>query len=224
MPYPKDMDRTTSDQMAIMSVLPEGVVLSYTVFPSRTFDVALEVKRSTKQVWVTVYSARYPHNFDRLLPYVVNRILYALTNEDLPDDYAYIYDERRPSKRVHPPACRSCFDCVSDVHPLLGLTMPVRCHQCNNQSGFDAMDEQNNLHFNFPAGTPPSTIKEIDKHIKREMKLRAQQKFCVVCMDVTGKKCSRCGVVHYCCRACQQSDWKNHKKDCKPVDVHGAHA
>jgi len=218
------MDRTTSDKMAIMSVLPEGVVLSYTVFASRTFDVAFEVKRSTKQVWVTVYSARYPHNFDRLLPFLQNRILYAMTNEDLADNYAYIYDERRPSKRVHPPACRSCFDCVADVHPLLGASLPVRCNQCNNRSGPDTIDEQGNLILSLPAGTPLSKFKEIEKQIKRESKQRAQNMFCVVCTHVTGKTCSRCGVVHYCSRNCQQSDWKNHKKECKPVDGRGAHA
>merc|ERR1712098_572326 len=29
------------------------------------------------------------------------------------------------------------------------------------------------------------------------------------------KKCSRCGFVFYCSKACQRNDWKNHKQICK---------
>jgi hypothetical protein len=31
------------------------------------------------------------------------------------------------------------------------------------------------------------------------------------------KKCSRCNHVEYCCRECQKSDWKAHKKTCQAV-------
>ena len=29
-------------------------------------------------------------------------------------------------------------------------------------------------------------------------------------------QCAACGSVQYCNRACQKSDWKSHKKNCKP--------
>jgi len=31
------------------------------------------------------------------------------------------------------------------------------------------------------------------------------------------KKCSRCGFVFYCSKACQRNDWKNHKQICKEI-------
>merc|ERR1712098_190216 len=31
------------------------------------------------------------------------------------------------------------------------------------------------------------------------------------------KKCSRCGFVFYCSKACQRSDWPNHKQICKEI-------
>jgi len=31
------------------------------------------------------------------------------------------------------------------------------------------------------------------------------------------QKCSRCGFVFYCSKACQRNDWQNHKQVCKEV-------
>merc|ERR1712098_496274 len=31
------------------------------------------------------------------------------------------------------------------------------------------------------------------------------------------QKCSRCGFVFYCSKACQKSDWPNHKQICKEI-------
>merc|ERR1712098_202852 len=31
------------------------------------------------------------------------------------------------------------------------------------------------------------------------------------------QKCSRCGFVFYCSKACQKSDWQNHKQICKQI-------
>merc|ERR1712098_905000 len=31
------------------------------------------------------------------------------------------------------------------------------------------------------------------------------------------QKCSRCGFVFYCSKACQKSDWPNHKQICKKI-------
>lgn len=46
-------------------------------------------------------------------------------------------------------------------------------------------------------------------------------KSCGYCdkVDVSGKikKCSACSRVSYCSKVCQKSDWKMHKKHCKPM-------
>merc|ERR1712034_174287 len=31
------------------------------------------------------------------------------------------------------------------------------------------------------------------------------------------QKCSRCGFVFYCSKACQRNDWQNHKQICKQI-------
>merc|ERR1712098_541364 len=31
------------------------------------------------------------------------------------------------------------------------------------------------------------------------------------------QKCSRCGFVFYCCKACQRKDWPNHRQTCKEI-------
>ena len=32
-------------------------------------------------------------------------------------------------------------------------------------------------------------------------------------------QCSGCGLVHYCAPTCQKSDWKKHKRSCKPFKL-----
>lgn len=39
---------------------------------------------------------------------------------------------------------------------------------------------------------------------------------CAVCKANTSQNCARCKKVHYCSKECQQKDWKNHKRNCKP--------
>jgi hypothetical protein len=38
-----------------------------------------------------------------------------------------------------------------------------------------------------------------------------------VCGKPGIKKCSRCKTKYYCCRECQNSDWKRHKNECKSI-------
>jgi len=33
------------------------------------------------------------------------------------------------------------------------------------------------------------------------------------------KRCSRCQWTYYCSEACQRDDWRQHKKDCYPLDA-----
>ena len=42
---------------------------------------------------------------------------------------------------------------------------------------------------------------------------------CYVCAKVAEKKCSRCKRVAYCSKECQANSWKQHKNDCKTVDL-----
>lgn len=35
---------------------------------------------------------------------------------------------------------------------------------------------------------------------------------CSICQVKTTKRCSCCDIVYYCSKACQKSDWKNHKE------------
>jgi len=37
---------------------------------------------------------------------------------------------------------------------------------------------------------------------------------CYVCGAQTKSKCKRCGVLHYCSKECQKSDWPRHKLNC----------
>ena len=39
--------------------------------------------------------------------------------------------------------------------------------------------------------------------------------FCKKHSEKVMKKCSRCKLVYYCDKNCQQSDWPNHKINCK---------
>lgn len=41
---------------------------------------------------------------------------------------------------------------------------------------------------------------------------------CAVCKEPTAKSCSACRRVFYCSTACQQSDWRVHKKECKKTN------
>ena len=40
---------------------------------------------------------------------------------------------------------------------------------------------------------------------------------CAFCLKDTSKRCSGCYLVWYCCRECQISGWKDHKKECKEM-------
>lgn len=42
---------------------------------------------------------------------------------------------------------------------------------------------------------------------------------CGICGIVASKKCSACKQVSYCSKEHQKSDWKKHKKNCKPFTV-----
>jgi hypothetical protein len=42
----------------------------------------------------------------------------------------------------------------------------------------------------------------------------AMQNVCAHCFAPATLKCTACKAVFYCCKACQHSDWKKHKKQC----------
>lgn len=45
---------------------------------------------------------------------------------------------------------------------------------------------------------------------------------CSVCENITTTRCSACSQVFYCSIAHQQSDWKIHKKNCRPFKVYSS--
>ena len=41
------------------------------------------------------------------------------------------------------------------------------------------------------------------------------QKVCILCLEPSKLKCSRCLTIQYCCKECQKKDWKVHKNNCQ---------
>ena len=40
-------------------------------------------------------------------------------------------------------------------------------------------------------------------------------KVCILCLEPSKLKCSRCLTAQYCGKECQKKDWKVHKNNCK---------
>jgi hypothetical protein len=55
--------------------------------------------------------------------------------------------------------------------------------------------------------------KNCEQIIKRSFPLKKY--LCQLCNEESWQKCSSCEQVHYCCRKCQELDWKSHKKFCR---------
>ena len=77
MPFPHQFGREESDRRALLEGLPGDVELVYTVRPWRTFDLAVEVDRVGKKLWLVFYSANYTQNFDYILTTLQHNIQFA---------------------------------------------------------------------------------------------------------------------------------------------------
>lgn len=84
------------------------------------------------------------------------------------------------------------------------------------------------LHFTQPGGGLENRATNNVNRCRVSMLLKKQfgflcsctdcitERLCIVCQKTMGlKKCAQCGVVWYCSRACQKSDWKEHKSECQ---------
>ena len=207
MPYPFEYGREVSDRKALEESVPNGVELVYDVKPWRTFDVALEVDRKQKKVWVVVYSARYPQNFDAAITSLQETLAYAF-NGSTRERVCIVHDLHRPEFYFNRdkglmPRCRSCFDCqVYTDH--FGFPHGVNCDECGNDGGEDTPGHRD------PRGNYTLCLGDYSKHYEYPQ-----------CNKCTGigmnlKRCGRCKMVFYCSQVCQKSDWAEHKKSCAP--------
>lgn len=44
--------------------------------------------------------------------------------------------------------------------------------------------------------------------------------YCFVCKELSSLKCSNCVKIFYCSAKHQRQDWKRHKHECRPFEVH----
>lgn len=42
---------------------------------------------------------------------------------------------------------------------------------------------------------------------------------CAICKKTANQKCGGCHLIYYCTKEHQKTDWKNHKKQCRPFKV-----
>ena len=92
-----------------------------------------------------------------------------------------------------------------DLALFRGTAAVIKFNSCNSRDviGF------------FSKRIPCSCLERKYKHAKKTM---PKVSTCEGCKSVKERKslmvCSRCRIVHYCCRECQVVDWPNHAVDC----------
>ena len=227
MPFPHNFGREESDKAALLEGLPESTELIYTVVPWRTFDVAYEVDRVDRKVWVVVYSARYPRNFDEALQGLQRCLQEAMQPNSIARS-AFVHDFKRPefygcvvAGGIRPllqmPRCRSCFDCVAYLDTGLNVPYGVNCDACGNDGGDGTpgqRDEDGNYTLKMTTDGKKQE-KQVEKYIRR---FTDPSRKCNTCSKPEGvmhvQRCGRCRVVFYCSQACQSKDWPTHKSSC----------
>ena len=225
MPFPYQFGREESDKKSLQDALPKGMKLFYTVKPWLTFDVALEVDRVQKKVWVVVYSARYPMVFDLCLPELVD-VLKDITRADFPlSRVAVMHNYKRPDfyrgrDNEQLPKCRACFDCVAYIDEISKIPFGVNCDECGN-SGGEGNPGERDTDGNY---TCAMDLDKMEKKVRKGVLTGARHfmdnnRLCNTCKRRENvkhvKRCSRCKNVFYCSRECQVRDWPNHKPFCK---------
>lgn len=191
MPFPVEFGRVFSDEQSLLAVLPEGTTLHLSVQAWRTFDWVVSVDRDGKEVWVVVYSALYPRNFDTSLPLLQSK-LEEFMRSDGPSVRAFVYDGRRADFYAEQnkllsdglvPHCLSCFDCVPYVDRF-GLPHGVNCDACGSDGGDGTPGERNAQgDYTLKFGVDPGSAEASRK--------------CNACrteMDIDAKRCGRCVV------------------------------
>ena len=71
----------------------------------------------------------------------------------------------------------------------------------------------------YEAHLPAPIGDKINEYLSKQSKQKAfkegSYRSCVVCKKKTYKRCTGCFLAWYCSKVCQESGWKDHRKECK---------
>ena len=125
---------------------------------------------------------------------------------------------RKPAaSAVHPdwPSCTCCGQRKPDMK---------KCSQCKSVfycSSACQTKDWGNIHNKICRTLQALQVKDTSSHQKNPRAGNIQAERCGYseCGKVSSdlKTCSRCHKIAYCCKTCQQKDWRNHKHACAAV-------
>ena len=73
------------------------------------------------------------------------------------------------------------------------------------------------IDYQFKTPVPLAGLQKQDRLLFPEQhQPAAQRRICAQCGIAATRKCSVCLSVYYCCRACQEAGWRDHKQICEP--------